>query len=109
MCMKDLRTLAFVGVKKAAQAGRYKIGTMVKVVEHIFDNTPDRDTNGEKLETESESTHAMRKMLVKLCCYHLKPLMKCAGMALVVSRHGELAVDMLSRLDGLGSIDYDGD
>jgi hypothetical protein len=109
MCMTDLRTLAFVGVKKAAQAGGYKMGTMVKVVEHIFDNTPDRDADGEKLETESGNTHAMRKMLVKLCCFHLKLLMKCAGMASVVSRHGELAVDMLSRLDGLDSIDYDGD
>jgi hypothetical protein len=47
-------------------------------------------------------------MIVKLCCYNLKPLMKRAGMALVVSRHGELAVDMLSRLNGLDSIDFDG-
>jgi hypothetical protein len=107
--MTDLRTQAFEGVKKAAQDCGYKIGTMVKVVEHIFDNTPDKDTEGEKLETESGNTHAMRKLLVKLCCYHLKPLMKCASMALVVRRHGELAVDMLSRLNGLDSIDYDGD
>ncbi|KAF8248659.1 hypothetical protein K440DRAFT_660721 [Wilcoxina mikolae CBS 423.85] len=109
MCMTDLRAVAFDSVKKIIKRGAYVLSTLVLVVEHIYNNTPDREADRGKAVTESGSTHAMRKLLVKVCCYYLKDLMKCRNMDKLVKRHGELAVDMLSRLNSLPSIDYNED
>jgi hypothetical protein len=111
MCMTDLRTLAFNKLKQEIKYGRLSLDAMVRVVEHIFDNTPDRSTDELCVSADAESgnTQAVRTLLVKLCCYNLHELMKYSGLPRVIRRYGELAVDMLNTLQDLDKVDYEGD
>jgi hypothetical protein len=103
MCMTDLRTVAFNRVKENVVKGGLNVQHVSRVVEYVYDNTPDRDLDvpGVKEETGSGNTQEIRMLLAKLCCYNLKALMNHRLLPRVLRRHGELAIDMLHRLKDL--------
>jgi len=103
MCMTELRTLAFDRVKEEAGKGGLGFDAMAKVVEHVYDNTPDRDSDDAGVVTESDSgsTQAMRMIMVELCCFNLGAMMSRKHLPRLVRDYGDLAVDMLRRLKDL--------
>jgi hypothetical protein len=111
MCMTDLRKLAFDKVKQGVKKGGLGFDCVGRVVEYIYENTPDRDEDepGKVVTIEPGNTQAIRTLLVKLCCYNLEKLMDRKQLPKALRRHGELAVDMLRRLKDLekAAIDYD--
>lgn len=100
-------------MKEKVVKGGLNVHYVSRVVEYVYDNTPDRDSDvpGVKVETGSGNTQEIRTLLVKLCCYNLNALMNHRLLPKVLRRHGELAIDMLLRLKDLkkADIDYDGD
>ena len=112
MCMTDLQRLAFNMVKQGVKGGDLGFDYIESVLEYVYENTPDRDTDEDEVViTEPGSTQAIRTLLVKLCCYNLGELMSRDVLPNVLRSHGELAVDMLRRLKDLekADINYDRD
>jgi hypothetical protein len=110
--MTDLQRLAFNMVKQGVKGGDLGLDYIESVLEYVYENTPDRDTDEDEVViTEPGSTQAIRTLLVKLCCYNLGELMSRDVLPNVLRSHGELAVDMLRRLKMLdrADVNYDGD